>query len=124
MNISDEKLIELCKETCTLHRTSDDGKFNVWFELDTLKTFLKKLNMEDIISSKMEIIKYKASTYNNNRINFIYIINDGSIIVETDFEKKIFYTNDPKVIIDNVNGYSGDYILCMLHDEDGIDIRK
>jgi hypothetical protein len=41
--ITDEEIIELCKNTCTLHKTSSDGKFIVWFELDTLKEFIKGL---------------------------------------------------------------------------------
>ena len=63
MKISDENLIELCKETCTLHRTSDDGEFHVWFELDTLKNFIEKLNSEDC---KYEVAKPDIMTYHVN----------------------------------------------------------
>lgn len=41
--INDEKLIEICKDTCSLHRTSEELGFMVYFELDELKNFVTKL---------------------------------------------------------------------------------
>lgn len=41
--ISDEKLIEICKDTCSLHRTSPELGFMVYFELNELKNFVTRL---------------------------------------------------------------------------------
>ena len=46
------------------------------------------------------------------------------IIVETENNKKKFYTQNQQEIIDNVDGYSADYIICMIQDEDGINVSK
>jgi hypothetical protein len=57
-------------------------------------------------------------------INNISITDDGGVIVETENDKKKFYTHNQQDIIDNVEDYSADYIICMIQDEDGISVSK
>ena len=90
----------------------------------SFKEFNEKLNIFDIIVSTKKLSKYDKSRYNGEIINNISITDDGGIIVETENDKKKFYTDNQQEIIYNVEGYSADYILCMIQDEDGINVSK
>ena len=90
----------------------------------SFKEFNEKLNIFDIIVSTKKLSKYDKSRYNGEIINNISITDDGGIIVETENDKKKFYTDNQQEIIDNVEWYSADYILCMIQDEDGINVSK
>jgi hypothetical protein len=86
----------------------------------------ENLNISDVIISTKKLNKYDRSRYNGEIINNISITDDGGIIVETGKEKKKFYTSQESQedIIHNVEGWSGDYFICMIQDEDGIKVSK
>ena len=92
----------------------------------SFKEFNENLNISDVIISTKKLNKYDRSRYNSEIINNISITDDGGIIVETDKEKKKFYTSQESQedIIHNVEGWSGDYFICMIQDEDGIKVSK
>lgn len=90
----------------------------------SFKEFNENLNISDVIISTKKLKKYDKSRYNGEIINNISITDDGGIIVETENNKKKFYTQDSQDIIDNEEGYSADYIICMIQDEDGINVSK
>jgi len=90
----------------------------------SFKEFNENLNISDVIISTKKLNKYDRSRYNGEIINNIFITDDGGIIVETENNKRKFYTHDSQDIIDNVDGYSADYIICMIQDEDGINVSK
>jgi hypothetical protein len=87
-----------------------------------MKTENENLNISDIIVSTKQLKKYNRSRYNGEIINNISITDDGGIIVETDNNKKKFYTHDNQNIIDNVDVYCADYIICMVQYENGINV--
>jgi hypothetical protein len=90
----------------------------------SFKEFNENLNISDVIISTKKLNKYDRSRYNGEIINNISITDDGGVIVETENNKKKFYTQNQQEIIDNVDGYSADYIICMIQDEDGINVSK
>lgn len=90
----------------------------------SFKEFNENLNISDVIISTKKLNKYDRSRYNGEIINNISITDDGGVIVETENDKKKFYTHNQQDIIDNVEGYSADYIICMIQDEDGINVSK
>ena len=90
----------------------------------SFKEFNENLNISDVIISTKKLNKYDRSRYNGEIINNITITDDGGVIVETENNKKKFYTYNQQDIIDNVDGYSADYIICMIQDEDGINVSK
>ena len=92
--------------------------------VESFKEFNENLNISDVIISTKKLNKYDRSRYNGEIINNISITDDGGVIVETENNKKKFYTYNQQDIIDNVDGYSGDYIICMIQDEDGINVSK
>jgi len=47
-NISDERLIELAKNNCMLHQTSEEVGFVVIFDLNDLRKFCMELMNEDL----------------------------------------------------------------------------
>lgn len=49
LNFSDETLIELAKNNCMLHRTSDELGFLVTFDLNDLRQFCTKLLKNNVI---------------------------------------------------------------------------
>ena len=96
-------------------------------KLTHLKSFneaTENLNISDVIISTKQLKKYDRSRYNGEIINNISITNDGGVVIETENNRKTFYTNDNQDIIDNVDEYSGDYIICMIQDENGINVSK
>jgi hypothetical protein len=92
--------------------------------IQSFRKFNENLNISDVIISTKQLKKYDRSRYNGEIINNISITDDGGIIIETDKDKKKFYTHDNQDIIDNVDGYSADYIICMIQHEDGINVSK
>jgi len=88
------------------------------------KEFIENLNISDVIISTKKLNKYDRSRYNGEIINNISITDDGGVIVETENNKRKFYTQNQQDIIDNVDDYSADYIICMIQDEDGINVSK
>jgi hypothetical protein len=94
--------------------------------IQSFREFNENLNISDVIISTKQLKKYDRSRYNGEIINNISITDDGGIIVETDKEKKKFYTSQESQedIIHNVEGWSGDYFICMIQDEDGINVSK
>jgi hypothetical protein len=96
-------------------------------KLTHLKSFneaTENLNISDVIISTKQLKKYDRSRYNGEIINNISITNDGGVVIETENNRKTFYTNDNQDIIDNVYEYSGDYIICIIQDENGINVSK
>ncbi len=92
--------------------------------IQSFKEFNENLNISDVIISTKKLNKYDRSRYNGEIINNISITDDGGVIVETENNKRKFYTQNQQDIIDNVDDYSADYIICMIQDEDGINVSK
>lgn len=69
----------------------------------------ENLNISDVIISTKQLKKYDRSRYNGEIINNISITDDGGIIVETDNDKKKFYTSQESQedIIYNVEDWGG-----------------
>jgi hypothetical protein len=115
-----ETLVELSIGTTMTEEKATD----IYAVTNDLMCKVKKLNISDVIISTKKLNKYDRSRYNGEIINNISITDDGGVIVETENNKKKFYTYNQQDIIDNVDGYRADYNICMIQDEDGINVSK
>ena len=79
--------------------------------------------MDDTINTKT-LQKYASSSYYGERIQNITVDVNGNVIVQTESHTKTFYMLNSDDILANVSGYSADYLICMLQDEEGINVSK
>ena len=79
--------------------------------------------MDDTINTKT-LQKYASSSYYGQRIQYITVDAYGNIRVQTESHTKTFFMPNGDDILANVSGYSADYLICMLQDEEGINVSK
>ena len=92
--------------------------------LNEKPSFNDELSQTDEVIDTKQLDKYKNSTYNGELIKNVKITLDGGIIVETDSFKKTFYTHFSQDVLNHIDGYSGDYIICMIQNFEGINVSK
>ena len=83
----------------------------------------EQLQIDEVTDVK-QLCKYKNSTYKGELIKNVKITSSGGIILETQSFNKTFYTQFSQDILDNIEGYSGDYIICMIQSFGGVKVSK